>query len=159
MVTVRPAGLAAQVGTQDSAHPTLRLRSPEFTLNGAGNLTAWLRGGTGSGSLNGTGVSALPANTTSPGFQGVALRNVNTGNYLLSGKKSSSGDTWQQAVFTAAELTALPPGVYTLDLIDAGHGGWGWVAMDSVSIPGTPVSTHPPTLKVQRWTSNQVRIS
>jgi hypothetical protein len=140
-VTYSGAGAIGQNivgGTQDSAHPALRLRSPTFMLNGAGSLTAWLRGGTGSGTVAGTAVAALPANTTSPGFQGIALRNANTGNYVLAGKKSSSGDTWQQAIFTAPELATLPQGhVYTLDLIDAGHGGWGWVAMDSVSIPGT----------------------
>ncbi len=125
-------------GTQDSSHPTLWLRSPEFVLNGAGNLTAWLRGGTGSGSLAGATVASVPANSTSPGFQGVALRNVGTGVFALSGSKVSSGDDWQQATFTQAQLAALDQGArYTLDLIDQGHGGWGWVAMDSVTIPGT----------------------
>jgi hypothetical protein len=126
-------------GTQDSSHPTLVLRSPEFQLSGSGGLTAWLRGGTGSGSLAGTAVAALPTSSTNPGFLGIALRNIGTGTYQLSARRSSSGDDWQLISFTAGQLAALDPqATYTLDLIDQAHGGWGWVAMDSVSIPGTP---------------------
>ncbi len=126
-------------GTQDSSHPTLWLRSPEFHLNGAGDLSAWLRGGTGNGSLTGEVVSAVPANSSSPGFQGVALRNVNTGRFVLSGAKPTSGDAWEQISFSSAQLAALDQeAVYTLDLIDAGHGGWGWMALDAVTIPGAP---------------------
>jgi hypothetical protein len=125
-------------GNQDSSHPTLWLRSPVFKLNGAGNLTAWLRGGSGSGSLAGTPVSAMPGASSTSGFMGLALRNAQTGTFALSGRKSSSGDDWQEITFTTAQLAALDQNAtYTLDLIDARHGGWGWVAMDSVSIPGT----------------------
>jgi hypothetical protein len=131
-------GQNIQGGTQDSSHPTLRLRSPEFSLNGAGGLNVWLRGGAGTGSLAGTAVSALPANSASPGFQGIALRNATTGQYVLSARKGSSGDDWQQVGFTTGQLATLDQNArYTLDLIDQGHGGWGWVAMDSVTIPGT----------------------
>jgi GH43 family beta-xylosidase len=141
-------GQNIQGGTQDSSHPTLRLRSPEFSLNGSGNLTAWLKGGTGSGTLAGSAVSALTANSADPGFQGIALRNSTSGQYVLSTRKSSSGDVWQQVSFTASQLAALDQNAtYTLDLIDAGHGGWGWVAMDTVSIPGTPhVANTAPTI-------------
>jgi hypothetical protein len=130
-------------GSEDSPHPTFLLRSPEFELNGSGDLTAWLGGGGGSGaSLAGTAVSALPSTTTEPGFQGVALRNVNTGNYVLSASRSGEGDDYQEVSFTASQLAALDQSAtYTLDFIDQGHGGWGWVVMDTVSIPGaTPGS-------------------
>jgi hypothetical protein len=28
---------------------------------------------------------------------------------------------------------------YTLDLVDARNGGWGWTGFDSISIPGTAI--------------------
>jgi hypothetical protein len=147
--------------TQDDPHDTLLLRSPEFTLNGTGNLSAWLSGGgTGSPNLANTSVGALPAASSSGGFRGVALRNATTGMFVLSGAKTADGNSWQQVTFNATQLAALPQNdVYTLDLIDARHGGWGWVNMDSVTIPGTLVSTQGPPLTIQKWTGNQVRIS
>lgn len=137
-------------GNQDSSHPTLWLRSPEFGLDTSGDLGVWLRGGTGSGSLTGMLTGNVPPNSSNPGFQGVALRNANTETFVLFGSKKNNGDHWEQVVFTASELASLDQNaVYTLDLIDAGHGGWGWVAMDSVTIPDTfsldePAS--PPTI-------------
>jgi hypothetical protein len=139
------AGAIEQVvqSSEDNAHPTLRLRSPEFKLNGSGDLSAWLKGGPGSGSLAGTNVADLPANSSEPGFQGLALRNATTGTYVLSVRKTTEGD-WQQVSLSAAHLAALDQSAtYTLDLIDAGHGGWGWVTLDTVSIPGN--FNHPPT--------------
>jgi hypothetical protein len=124
------------------------LRSPEFTLNGAGDLTAWLSGGgTGSPNLAGTSVGALSATSANGGFRGIALRNVTTGQFVLSRSKTSDGNAWQQVTMTAAQLAALPQGhVYTLDFIDAAHGGWGWVNMDSVTIPGNQVVPTDPYL-------------
>jgi hypothetical protein len=142
-------GQAISGGNQDSSHPTLWLRSPEFSFNGSGELTAWLKGGAGANlSLAGTAAANLPATSTSPGFQGIALRNATTGQYVLSARKNSSGDDWQMVTFTAAQLAALDQNArYTLDLIDQGHGGWGWVAMDSVTIPGTlDVANTAPTI-------------
>lgn len=151
--------------TQDGPHNTLVLRSPEFTLNGAGDLTAWLSGGgPGSPNLAGTSVGALSATSTSGGFRGVALRNVTTNTFALSRSKTSEGNAWQQVTITAAQLAALPQDhVYTLDLIDATHGGWGWVNMDSVSIPGRLVDestiTERPTLAIDLWGTDEVRLS
>jgi hypothetical protein len=123
---------------QDSPHNPLVLRSPEFFLNGAGNLSARLvGGGQGAPSLAGVG-DVLPGATSNGGFLGVALRNATTGNYVLSASRTANSDEWERIFFTASQLAALPQDhVYTLDLIDARHGGWGWVGMDSVLIPGT----------------------
>jgi hypothetical protein len=132
---------------QDSAHNTLWIRSPEFYLSGAGagDLTVWLFGGHGYGAdATGKLVADVPAvafdnpgHPTFPSFLGVALRNVDTGVFVLAGKKASEGSDWQEVKFTEAQLTALDlTAVYTLDLLDVREGGWGWVNMDSVSIPG-----------------------
>ena len=124
-------------GNQDSAHPTLRLCSPKFVLTGEGDLTVYLSGGRGSGTLSGS-VTSLPANSSSSGFQGVALRDVGTGIYVLSGARSGDGTDWQRITFSEAQLGDLEQNaIYALDLIDARHGGWGWTAMDTVIIPGT----------------------
>lgn len=150
--------------TQDSPHGTNIVRSPEFTLNGEGNLEVWLfGGGADSGNLEGVSVDSLSPTSTTDGFLGVALRNVTTGIYLLSGTKASNGGPWQEMVFTESQLAELPQDdVYTLDMIDARHGGWGWFNMDSVSIPGTlvnPPSIETPTLTIERLNENFVRLS
>ncbi|MCX6875879.1 MAG: hypothetical protein NTW21_19020 [Verrucomicrobia bacterium] len=130
----------------EGPHPTLVLRSPMFTLNNSGDLTAWLNGGNGTGSLTGTAVSALQPTSTDQGFMGIALRNVNSGLYVLSASKPSDNG-WEQVKFTAAQLAALDQAAtYTLDFIDACHGSWGWVTMDKVSIPGNLGSGNLPVI-------------
>lgn len=120
----------------DNPHPTLLLRSPEFTLNGSGPLTAWLDGGSGVGDLTGTTSANLPANPSEPGFQGIALRNAATDVYVLSAMKASDNQ-WQQVTFSSSQLAGLDQNAtYTLDLIDQAQGGWGWLSLDTVSIPG-----------------------
>ena len=127
----------------DNAHPTMILRSPSFTLNGNGDLIAWLAGGAGNvATLAGTAVSALPTSSVNNGgFQGIALRNANTGLYVLSarrpGPNGEGGNSYIQVGFTAAQLAALDQvATYTLDLVDSNHGSWAWTAMDTVTIPG-----------------------
>ncbi len=127
----------------DNAHPTMILRSPSFTLNGNGDLIAWLAGGAGNvATLAGTAVSALPTNSVNNGgFQGIALRNANTGLYVLSarrpGPNGEGGNSYVQVGFTAAQLAALDQvATYTLDLVDSNHGSWAWMGMDTVTIPG-----------------------
>jgi hypothetical protein len=120
----------------DNPHPTLLLRSPEFTLNGSGPLTAWLDGGSGVGNLTGTTSANLPANSSEPGFQGIALRNAATDSYVLSAMKVSDNQ-WQRVTFTSSQLAGLDQNAtYTLDLIDQAQGNWGWLSLDTVSIPG-----------------------
>lgn len=67
----------------------------------------------------------------------MALRDAVADRFVLSRSRSDAGHDWQKLVFTREQLAALAPHArYTVDLIDAGHGGWGWVSMDTVSIPG-----------------------
>ena len=57
---------------------------------------------------------------------------------MLSAKRSSQSGSFAPHHLHAAQLAALDQYArYTLDLIDYYHGGWGWVAMDTVPIPGT----------------------
>jgi hypothetical protein len=161
-----PAFGGSPLYTQDGAHNTLWIRSPQFKLNGAGDLTAWLCGGHGYGAdCTGKRVADVPAmafddpgNTNFPSFLGLALRNANTGIFVLAGTKSSAGNDWQPVTFTAAQLLALDQNAtYTLDLLDVRTSGWGWVNLDSVTIPGALVQA--PRLTIQKWTANQLRIA
>jgi hypothetical protein len=94
----------------------------------------------------------------------VALRNANTGVFVLAGTRSTDSaepnNVWQPVTFTQAQLAALDQNAsYTLDLLDARAGGWGWINLDSVSIPGTLTATQPPALTIEIQTGNQVRVS
>jgi hypothetical protein len=148
---------------RDVAHTTLWARSPAFKLNGSGDLTLYLLGGTGNTGVLPTHASQIPVNSVSGGFQFVALRNVQTGDFVLRARKPGDNpwpSIWQPVTFTAAQLATVDQeATYTLDLIDAGHGSWGWVAMDSVTIPATLIGTEPPTLNYLLTATNTVVLS
>jgi len=140
----------------DGSHQTMWIRSPEFALNGSGDLTAWLTGGSqtwnsGVHPMNHT--NDVPANSINGnGFMGVALRQVESGNFLaLRGLPDNNGFGWTQVTIPAAELApyANDGKSYTLDFIDARHGGWGIIALDSVAIPGETVA--PPADPYADW--------
>ena len=142
----------------DLAHQTMWIRSPEFTLNGSGNLTAYLTGGKqewNSGVHLMGNESNVPANSiTGNGFMGIALRQVESGNFVaLRGLPENNAFGWTEVMITAAELTpyANDGKSYTLDFIDARHGGWGIIALDSVTIPGSPVEPPPPADPYLDW--------
>ena len=128
-------------GNVDNHLNTLWLRSPQFYLNGTGDLTVQLAKGV--------------ANTTAPandlvipftaisggGWKGVALRRVSDGVFVLNKPRNvGNDDTFRTVTFTKAELATLDFNVaYTLELINSDRGGWGWLAMDNVSIPGAAI--------------------
>jgi hypothetical protein len=135
-------------GNGDSPHATLWLRSPEFTLNGTGDLTLFLMGG----GFNSNGLylgneSDVPANSVDTadseggGVHGVFLRNAATGEFVWQGFRLDNGINWAKVTLAAADLELLDQdATYTLDLIDARHGSWGWCNMDTVRIPGTLIA-------------------
>ncbi|MCC5846140.1 MAG: PEP-CTERM sorting domain-containing protein [Verrucomicrobia bacterium] len=151
-------------GNVGDSHITEWVRSPEFIIDqvdGDGlptsDLTFFMLGGGNRFNSNittGEGSGALiPANsqqgtvdgTYAP--MGVALRDAKTGDFLLSANRSSNAQNinsdWEQLTFTASQLQALiaddPGRVFTLDLIDAYHGDWGWQSLDTVSGPATVI--------------------
>jgi hypothetical protein len=129
--------------SRDTTASTLWLRSPGFILDAPAelsDLTFWMAGGTGSG------VGALPAKdaqvaigqgATASGFLGLALRDATTGDFVLKASRAGAGGDWQQFSFSAQDLAAntVEGREYTLDFIDTHSGGWGWICLDSVSIP------------------------
>lgn len=140
--------------TQDSTHNTHWIQSPLFTLNGSGDLTAWLSGGHGFGA-NATGKLAAdvpaeafdaPGGEPFPSFLGIALLNHATGVFDAAATRLEPGNGWEQVTINAVTLAGLDQSAtYSLNLIDAREGGWGWTSMDSVSIPGTSVIPEPST--------------
>jgi hypothetical protein len=118
-------------------------RSPEFKLNGTGDLTFQTFGSKSPLAAVGVTPSTIPATAiVGGGFCGLALRDVAADAYVLS--KGQSEDNYSDPAgfttlsFTAAELAPYRNDgkLYTLDWIDydkAGGGGWGWLV--NVSIP------------------------
>ncbi len=122
------------VGNRDSEGNTQFIRSPQFIL-GSGNLTFYLGGGSHAAlPANASSVLASP-NTSSSGYMGVALENVSTGAFVLTLAGAGDNSSWQAESFTQAQLAPYVGGTYTLDLINQYNGGWGWIALDTVSIP------------------------
>jgi hypothetical protein len=153
-------------GFADLAHKTLWVRSPEFKLNGSGDLTFWIFGGGtnafGTPPINEAGVPAQSVDTSVPpyGWHGIVLRKVATGDFVLVGNKTVNGTVWEQVSFTATQLAALDQSaVYTLDAIDARNNSWGWFNFDSVRVPGVLVAGLAPSLTVSSAVGNQIRIA
>ncbi|MCX6873991.1 MAG: hypothetical protein NTW21_09310 [Verrucomicrobia bacterium] len=125
-------------------------RSPQFVLNGSGDLTFQLFGSKSSLAAVDVTPSTVPATAIDlGGFCGVALRDVATDTYLMSkGLSAHTYDAFATLSFTAEELLphVIPGASYTLDWIDydkdisSGNGdGWGWLV--NVSIPGNSLSS------------------
>lgn len=124
----------------DGADATYWVRSPAFQLDGSGPLTVRLWGGKANAACA-TNVSAVPANAISgAGFKGVALRDVATGNYVLSLYQTSDGANADYSLSVSDLAPYANNGkTYTLDFLDYDYGGWGWVGLDNVTIPGIPM--------------------
>ena len=134
-------GAVGPVGGNTDFHlNTLWLRSPEFYLNGSGNLTVGLSKGSSNTTVTPANQLSVPyAATNGGGWKGVALRRVSDGAFVLTKAKTGwTGPEYFTMTFTKAELATLNQTVaYTLELINSDYGSWGWLTMDNVSIPGT----------------------
>ncbi len=135
------------VDGRDNAHDTLVCSSPAFALAGTEAISFYLLGGTGDGSTP-SDRSDLSAETSSPGFMGVALRRVSDGEYILHDQRNTSNQNsawerqgWDVATIAAAITGDVPGETYQLDFIDQNHGGWGWIILDTVNI-ATPILSY-----------------
>ena len=128
-------------------------QSPEFTLDGSGDLTWQMIGTASPASAPTTNQSANISATAilDGGFMGVALRDVATDTYVLwqafAGLTGPEFDAlnstnWPTSSFTAAQLApyANDGRAYTLDFIDNDKfpgGGDHWVTLGGATIPGS----------------------
>jgi hypothetical protein len=89
----------------------------------------------------------------------VALRNVATGDFVLTGQRTNNATDWQMVRFSAAQLAGLDTNaVYTLDVIDARNNAWGWFNFDSARIPAVLVYQGP-ALALQPWPDGSLRLA
>ena len=100
-------------------------------------LTYQLEGGDTGGALP-TNVAQVLANPTASGggSKGVGLRDLATGNYVFTAKRSGSGGGLQAGSFNLSGLVGDGK-LYRFDYFDYNNGGWGWVDLDNVVIPGS----------------------
>jgi hypothetical protein len=131
-------------GDGNVQHTTMWVRSPVFTLDNTGPLSFYLSGGVG-GSQSPTGDGDIASSSSGSGFMGAALRDL-AGNFVLTMKRSSNSPSWEYESFTQAQLAPYVGNAYTLDLIDSYHGTYGWNALDTIAIPGTPGTPEPATV-------------
>jgi hypothetical protein len=128
-------------GSTDNHLNTLWLRSPQFNLNGTGDLTVQLAKGIAKTTAPANDLAVPFAAIDGGGWKGVALRRVSDGVFVLNKPRDvGNDDTLRTVTFTQAELATLDSNAaYTLELINSDRGSWGWLTMDNVSIPGTAV--------------------
>jgi hypothetical protein len=128
-------------GNTDYHLNTLWLRSPQFHLNGTGDLTVQLAKGIAKTTAPANDLAVPFAAIDGGGWKGVALRRVSDGVFVLNKPRDvGNDDTFRPVTFTQAELATLDfNAAYTLELINSDRGGWGWLTMDNVSIPGTAI--------------------
>ena len=130
-------------GNTDGHLNTLWLRSPVFYPVTGGDLTVQMARGKAHGSAPANDGSVSYIANSSTGWKGVALRRVSDGVFVLAKPRTSEGDGMQTVTFTEAELTPYAGVACTLDLINSENGGWGWLSMDNVAIPGSAVPPGP----------------
>jgi len=107
------------------------LRSPAFTLDASGDLTIASANIANSSTMPASD-SLVPDTKTSGGFAGIALRNVSTGDFVLT---KSAATIWDAVTFTAAELLPYVGQVLTVDLICQKTGDF--YINRSITVPGT----------------------
>jgi hypothetical protein len=126
-------------GNADYHRNTLWLRSPVFYLNKSGDLTVRLAQGVSRAPVNPASEADIPlAAALDSGWMGVVLRRASDGAFVrVKPKTQGNNGNYYTTTFTQAELAGLSGlDAYTLDVINADWGGWGWMTLDVVAIPG-----------------------
>jgi len=126
---------------QDEAHAALILRSPVFRVDGTGDITIHLAGGSEDDGFPSHENDVLGTSSIDDGgFLGVALRDNDTGEYLRWRSRPFGNDSRNYLRLDIRALDLSSSGFtnrdLTLDLIDSSHGAWGWISMDTVTIAG-----------------------
>jgi len=107
------------------------LRSPAFTLNARGDLTISVFVLDSSTTFPASD-SLVPGTKAAGGFAGIALRDVSTGNFVLT---KSAATSWIPVTFTAAELAPYVGQVMTVDIISQKTGAV--FVNRPIKVPGT----------------------
>ena len=120
---------------------SLLFRSPGFRFSSLENASISFQ--LGSGSQDNSAApsydddpSLISASSTT-GYAGLLLRNVETGAYIIASQRLTSPDSAAETItWSSSDLSTLitTQDIYTLDLVDSKDGPWGWVSLDNVSI-------------------------
>jgi autotransporter-associated beta strand protein len=136
-------------GDGDKHLNTMWARSPEFSITADDWVDVYMifYGGEAYG-IAPTNDSDASVSYTAESYQwkGIALRKVSTGEYVLTrGIPGPSGFSKRVLKIRAHELAPFvsEAETYTWDLINMSRGGWGWVALDDISV--TNAVLHTPT--------------
>ena len=120
------------------------VRSPEFFIDRASDIIFRMRWGNTETDAYLRDWESMVTNTavSSAGWTGVALRDAETGRFVLKEKGTRDG-TFVKHVFPAADIAKLDLNrAYTLDMITMRAGYGSWIALDNVSIPGHLTSAY-----------------
>ena len=121
----------------------LLFRSPEFQFVDTQNAAISFQ--MGGGSVNNSAApstdsdSVLTNASSSTGYTGLLLRNVNSGAYVIASENPNySASPARVITWSSSTLSGLihSQDRYTLDLVDLRHGPWGWLSLDDVLIAG-----------------------
>lgn len=144
--------LATPHGSRDRSHGRIVLHSPPFQLGPGSDLVIDLWGGEGqgfdpapSGPANEDALASATDVNDGQHVMGVALRRVSDGAYVLFRQRSVEGNSQKEEIRMDAD--ALAPyadgeSLYAIDVFDTYEGNWGWISIDSVSIPAPDGIAH-----------------
>lgn len=126
---------------RDLSHSTLLVRSPQFSLRDGAPLSVAMLGGQGEGMDPGTlpgSPSELAPNTQDAGVHalGIGLFDPVSNAYLVTAQRNESSETFSPVVITEEQLEPYIGMLLHLDVFDSYQGGWGWIGIDTVQIPG-----------------------
>ena len=148
MFRANSAGIALYSSYNSDNHlNTLWMRSPEFWFpeRAACEFSWRWQGGISREPTPPLFVADIPyAAGTNTGWMGVALRRVRDDKFVLvKPKEAGNSNDFNIRMFTAADLAPFIGDyeAYTLDIINADRGTWGWIGVDYVSVDG--VSSQP----------------
>ena len=133
-------------GDRDGEHSrALVFESPTFKFDTTLplSISAQVAGGdAGTGAPASDSDPLLFQNTVNTAdFQGIALKRVSDGTYLLTTGRTGNGNAFQSVSLSNAAITAAIANdaadeSYTIDIIDTQGAGFGWIAVDDVVIEG-----------------------
>jgi hypothetical protein len=133
-------------GDRDNHLNTLWLRSPQFNVGASGDLTLKLSKGLAHTAAPANEAAVPFASVQDGGWMGVILRRVSDGAFVLTKSKSiGNSDTFYPITFTQAELAPFVGVTCTIELINSDKGGWGWLSLDDVVLPGGSTTPTAPT--------------
>lgn len=133
---------------RDGADDNIKVfSSPSFGLTTTSSIELWLNGGMGgTATPTWSNYADIPAVAATGEFLGVALRRISDDEYVLFNRKTSNGQysSWQNRGWSTAQLSGVlttdgAAETYAIDLIDAFSDGWGWTAIDDVTLTNVTI--------------------